>query len=281
MVWDLPIIRFAAACGLVLSLGCSPEGHTSSDQNAPLSQIAQARDSAEKPTTATHNRNDVHKSNGGGEEFPESVGPEDSDEPTASAFPARSPTVLLDSPFSPVFGSDAPSSEQRELERKGRQDDPEAAVILVEQQHESPPDGKRALNNGRDGAVRPPSRSASAPSNPNSGTGDGDSRPAAETAVTKPTTPQHNASSDAATAKLGASSRRKSGDVRSESAGQSSRQAHKNLPAEYRSLDKDQDGQIGLYEWPRENLADFRQLDRNQDGFLTPRELSDAKWTTR
>ena len=45
------------------------------------------------------------------------------------------------------------------------------------------------------------------------------------------------------------------------------------LPAEYAEFDRDKDGQIGLYEWPRRRLAEFLKLDKNEDGFLTPREL--------
>jgi hypothetical protein len=46
------------------------------------------------------------------------------------------------------------------------------------------------------------------------------------------------------------------------------------LPAQYVAQDTDRDGQLGLYEWSRGNLAEFRRLDRNSDGFLTPRELA-------
>ena len=45
------------------------------------------------------------------------------------------------------------------------------------------------------------------------------------------------------------------------------------LPEAYRDKDKNGDGQIGLYEWPRKDLAAFRKLDRNGDGFLTAAEL--------
>lgn len=45
------------------------------------------------------------------------------------------------------------------------------------------------------------------------------------------------------------------------------------LPEEYRSKDLNGDGQIGLYEWPRRDLANFRKLDLNGDGFIVPEEL--------
>jgi len=49
--------------------------------------------------------------------------------------------------------------------------------------------------------------------------------------------------------------------------------ALEDLPGEYRSYDKDGDGQVGLYEWPKDRIRDFIALDRNDDGFLTISEL--------
>lgn len=46
------------------------------------------------------------------------------------------------------------------------------------------------------------------------------------------------------------------------------------LPEAFRAYDKNQDGQIGLYEWDRAKLTEFRRLDKNRDGFLTPQELA-------
>jgi Ca2+-binding EF-hand superfamily protein len=45
------------------------------------------------------------------------------------------------------------------------------------------------------------------------------------------------------------------------------------LPDAYKSYDKDGDGQIGLYEWPRDRIREFVALDTNDDGFLTINEL--------
>lgn len=45
------------------------------------------------------------------------------------------------------------------------------------------------------------------------------------------------------------------------------------LPDDLVPFDRDNDGQLGLYEWPRSELTDFEWLDRNKDGFITPREV--------
>ena len=45
------------------------------------------------------------------------------------------------------------------------------------------------------------------------------------------------------------------------------------LPKEFASLDKNGDGQIGMYEWERSKYAEFIKLDKNGDGFLTAQEL--------
>lgn len=57
----------------------------------------------------------------------------------------------------------------------------------------------------------------------------------------------------------------------------SGREKLSDLPESIQSLDKDGDGQLGLYEWPREKLAEFKTLDTNKDGFLTPVELVAAQ----
>lgn len=49
------------------------------------------------------------------------------------------------------------------------------------------------------------------------------------------------------------------------------------MPAEFISMDRDGDKQIGFYEWKlarRSELASFSVIDRNRDGFLTPWELA-------
>lgn len=52
------------------------------------------------------------------------------------------------------------------------------------------------------------------------------------------------------------------------------------LNKEFVPHDSDQDGQIGLYEWRKNNptkLGEFFTMDLNGDGFLTPREIALAK----
>lgn len=49
--------------------------------------------------------------------------------------------------------------------------------------------------------------------------------------------------------------------------------ALEDLPQSYRPYDKDGDGQIGLYEWPKDRIREFLSLDKNDDGFLTINEL--------
>jgi len=49
----------------------------------------------------------------------------------------------------------------------------------------------------------------------------------------------------------------------------------KELPAWFAQLDRDHDGQVGLYEWKDSgrSLEEFRAIDRNDDGFLTVEEV--------
>jgi Ca2+-binding EF-hand superfamily protein len=55
--------------------------------------------------------------------------------------------------------------------------------------------------------------------------------------------------------------------------------ASEELPEAYRIYDKDGDGQIGLYEWPRDRIREFMALDVNDDGFLTANELRRSNGT--
>jgi len=49
----------------------------------------------------------------------------------------------------------------------------------------------------------------------------------------------------------------------------------KELPAWFKQLDIDNDGQVGLYEWRRagKSIEEFQAMDRNDDGFLTIEEV--------
>lgn len=49
----------------------------------------------------------------------------------------------------------------------------------------------------------------------------------------------------------------------------------RDIPAWFRELDTDEDGQIGLYEWraSRRSVEEFQEMDRNGDGFLVVEEV--------
>jgi Ca2+-binding EF-hand superfamily protein len=53
----------------------------------------------------------------------------------------------------------------------------------------------------------------------------------------------------------------------------SSSSASASLPGWFGERDKDRDGQVGMHEWPREQLAEFNKYDRNGDGFITSDEV--------
>ena len=48
----------------------------------------------------------------------------------------------------------------------------------------------------------------------------------------------------------------------------------KELPAWFKEMDMDKDGQVGLYEWRKagKDIDEFAEWDRNNDGFITPEE---------
>lgn len=52
------------------------------------------------------------------------------------------------------------------------------------------------------------------------------------------------------------------------------------LPEDWQKSDGDGDGQIGLYECPRERFVEFRLRDLNRDGFLTAAEIRRATQST-
>ncbi len=49
-----------------------------------------------------------------------------------------------------------------------------------------------------------------------------------------------------------------------------------NLPEWFAQLDRDGDGQVGLYEWTDRPMEEYLELDRNADGFITIEEAEHA-----
>jgi len=79
----------------------------------------------------------------------------------------------------------------------------------------------------------------------------------------------------------GASSPRKPGSKGSGNAANRPRpRLSADLPEQYASRDTNQDGQLGLYEWPKTDWATFKRLDLNGDGFVTPQELERSNRST-
>lgn len=66
------------------------------------------------------------------------------------------------------------------------------------------------------------------------------------------------------------------GEGSGKSEGGSNKGERVGLPDDWKMADGDGDGQIGLYECPRQRFAEFRQRDLNKDGFLTAPEIRRA-----
>ena len=169
--------------------------------------------------------------------------------PAGSGKPHEHVHPPSDSPTTGGVKAEAPKRNGRLADG----DDPKAPLIVakvVEEQGDSP------LNDGRNPAAKPLPEGQRAEASPSEaaesldsgrapGAKPGDERTVSETPQTKPST------------KPAAPTRKTLAD----------------LAESIQELDKDDDGQLGLYEWPREKLAEFKTLDADKDGFLSPAEL--------
>ena len=157
---------------------------------------------------------------------------------------------------------DRPIAADVEQNNKAQQDgDDENAPIIIPEKEEQE---ETALNNGREPTSTPlpeEQRIATASAETEITSLDNGRNPAA-TPGGQTLPKQDNVPAPTKTAKKSSERTRKSLE---------------DLPQSIQSLDKDADGQIGLYEWPRETLNQFTELDTNDDGFLTPKELLTAQ----
>lgn len=153
------------------------------------------------------------------------------------------------------------SDGEKDVPRVERADgDDESAPIIIQEKAES---GEVALNNGREPTATPlpeEKRIVAKPSDAEAAALNNGRSPVA-TPGDEGTPIKEN------DPKLGKTTK-KADDRKRKSLGE--------LPESIQALDKDSDGQIGLYEWPRKTIAQFKEIDENGDGFLTADELSAA-----
>jgi hypothetical protein len=188
---------------------------------------------------------------------PARAAPADADEPGTADAARGADSLALAIPFAPV-STDPPHQDSRDREHAD-QDDPDAPLIVAKR--DVPREALPVLNNGRDGMLLPPSKSPAANGAERTDTKIRSDSPAAvgqEMADTdQGDSPPHGPPAPESAAPGPA----KSGSPQ--------------LAAQYAPLDHDGDGQIGLYEWPRDKLAEFQRLDGDRNGFLAPGELGE------
>ncbi len=252
MYWNVRCLLMLGALGLSLTIGCSRKSDTG---RADAGQSTESHGSGlSSDTGSAAEATGVRPS-----EQPD-IGHGDADQPVANSSSAESRDAAADlfpkSPAESVKDGAAQSEQARDHDT----DDPHAeAVVTAAKSQSASNDDAHPLDNGRDGGDVLPSKSTPVAQQ--------DQAPANSAASTTSASPVelHPPANDGQ-AKQPAVSNAKGSTPPPPAAAE--------LPAQFRELDKDKDGQLGVYEWPRDDLETFQKLDRNSDGFLTTAELN-------
>jgi hypothetical protein len=252
----LPFGLVACLLAVSLMVGCSGDDSSESTSTVPTREVDQTGKTVVDVTPTLTTGAPDRKEAAGRPTLPRDAVPIDTDEPGAPDAAPNDNSLAMAIPFSPV-STDPPEQASRDGDRRADEDDLDAPVVVAKP--EFPQEARPILNNGRGGMLVPPAKKAASNDAEKTGTA-----PRADTpSVAQP----QSADTDA-----GESSPNQVPAAGSATADPNT-PADSQLAAQYVPLDQDGDGQIGLYEWPREKLAEFQKLDSNKDGFLTPEEL--------
>jgi hypothetical protein len=268
MCRDVRCLLMLGALGVTLTIGCSRTtdvGRESASRtgDAGVKHTTESGDSLQSNAPGR-----VANANGARSDEQLAAGVHDSDNPAANNSRTRSGGAAAVNSFPTTtpkhVEGDAAQAEQA---RKHDRDDPDAEVVVnVKAAPAGPDTHEHPLDNGRDGGDVLPGKTTLPVVNTIKGAPGASSLPVdALPLELRPPTNSDDASQPAANDQPPAPSTNATVPPVRVTA---------ELPSQYRSLDKDKDGQIGVYEWPRDDLDTFQKLDRNRDGFLTPVELA-------
>jgi len=192
----------------------------------------------------------------------------DSDEPGGYERPETDESASsVDLPNAAKANGDDVMPESKR-DRRADEDDPDAPILVRKDSSDSRP-AEPPLDNGRGDSAR--RRLGKLAESDRSSKTDS---PSPDAAMGK-RVPENDGRADAKPVPTGRADTKVDGKGKASPTVRSAKKLDE-LSADVRSLDKDGDGQIGLYEWPRTKIGQFTELDSNQDGFLTPQELLDG-----